>query len=78
MVDIVQNKGYKEIVIRCNRIQNFKQISKTEKPLVNLTGAQSSKLNRAEEKQTDGYIQLLKGETEVLEDEFFTSTAYIR
>lgn len=80
MVDIVQNKGYKEIVDTCNRIQNFlNKYQNRVETTINLTGAQSGKLNRAEEKQRQTAIfSFLKAKkTEVLEDEFFTSiTAY--
>ncbi|HZX21767.1 MAG TPA: YwmB family TATA-box binding protein [Clostridia bacterium] len=80
MVDIVKNKGYKEIVDTSNQIQNLlnKHQNRVE-TTINLTGAQSGKLDKAREKQSQtAILSFLKAKkTEVLEDESFTSiTAY--
>lgn len=76
VVDIVQNKGYKEIVGICNQIQEFlnKHQNKAE-ITINLTGARPGKLNSAEEKQSQKAIFgfLNAKEIEVLRDELFTS-----
>ena len=80
VVDIVQNKGYKEIVGICNQIQEFlnKYQNKAE-TTINLTGTRSGKLSKEEEKQSRKAIfDFLKAKKiEILEDELFTSiTAY--
>lgn len=80
IVDIVQNKGYKGIVGISNQVQKFMEKYQNKVEItINLTGVQSGKLNKAEEKQKqEDILNFLKAkETEVLEDEFFTSiTAY--
>ncbi|HZK57923.1 MAG TPA: YwmB family TATA-box binding protein [Clostridia bacterium] len=80
MVDIVQNKGYKEIVGISNKVRDFlnKHHNRVE-TTVSLTGVHSGKLNKAEEKQkqTSVFRFLQAKKVEVLEDVSFTSiTAY--
>lgn len=76
MVDIVQNKGYKEIVGTNNQIKDFldKYQNRVE-TTINLTGVRPGKLSKTEEKRSQASIfKFLKAKkTEILEDEFFTS-----
>lgn len=80
LVDIVHNKGYKEIVGKSNQIKDtFKKYGNNVETTINLTGVLEGKLTKQEEKQKQenmlGYLGAKK--MEVLEDELFTSiTAY--
>ncbi|NMA03623.1 MAG: YwmB family TATA-box binding protein, partial [Clostridiales bacterium] len=80
MVDIVQNKGYKEIVGICNKVKDLlNNYHNGVETTVSLTGVHSGRLSKTEEKQKQSSIfRFLKArKIEVLEDEFFTSiTAY--
>lgn len=76
IVDIVQNKGYKEIVDISNQIQDLLNKYQNEvETTINLTGAQLGKLSKVEEKQRqEAVFSFLKAKKiEVLEDELFTS-----
>ncbi len=76
MVDIVQNKGYKEIVDTSDQIQNLLEKNENKVEMtINLMGAQQGKLSKSDEKERQKNIfNLLKAKKiEVLEDELFTS-----
>lgn len=80
MVDIVHNKGYKEIVRTANQMKDFlNNYHNKVETTIGLTGVKSGKLSKTEEKQKQTSIfRFLKAKKiEILEDEFFTSiTAY--
>lgn len=80
IVDIVDNKGYKEIVDISNQIENLLKVYGNEvETTINLTGTQLGKLSKIEEKQRqESIFSFLKArKIEVLEEELFTSiTAY--
>lgn len=80
MVDIVQNKGYKEVVGICNKVKDLlNNYHNGAETTVSLTGVHPGKLDKAEEKQKQTSIlrSLKARKMEVMEDKFFTSiTAY--
>ena len=80
IVDIVENKRYKEIVDISNQVENILEKYASEiQTTINLTGAHLGMLTKAEEnqKQEEIFSFLEAKRIEVLEDELFTSiTAY--
>lgn len=80
LVDIVDNKGYKEIVDISKKIEEiFADYKEQWQTTINLTGAQVGKLTKAEEEQRqDRIFNFLQAKKiEVLKDELFSSiTAY--
>lgn len=80
IVDIVENKRYKEIVDISNQVENIlEKYANDIQTTINLTGTHLGMLTKAEEKQKQEEIFsfLEAKKIEVLEDELFTSiTAY--
>jgi len=80
IVDIVENKRYKEIVEISNGIENIlEEYGEKIETTINITGTHLGKLTKTEEKQSQeaifSFLQAKK--IEVLEDKLFTSiTAY--
>lgn len=76
IIDITQNKGYKEIVNISSLLENIlEQYGNKVETTLNLTGSHIGKLNKVEQKQRQEDIFSFLGakKIEVLEDEFFTS-----
>ncbi len=80
IVDIAQNKGYKDIVSISNRLKEWLNKYKDQvETTISLTGAVAGEINKTWEKNTQNTIfdYLRAKKLEVLEDELFTSiTAY--
>lgn len=80
IVDIVQNKGYKDIVGISNQLKkSLSKYGEQVETTINLTGIETGKISKAEEKKVqDAIFNYLKAKkVEILEDELFTSiTAY--
>jgi len=80
IVDIVENKRYKEIVEISNGVENIlEEYGEKIETTINITGTHLGKLTKTEEKQSQeaifSFLQAKK--IEVLEDKLFTSiTAY--
>lgn len=80
IIDIIQNKGYKEIVTISNKIEDIlQQYGNKVETTINITGVHLGKLTKAEEKQSqESVFNFLEAKKiEVLENELLTSiTAY--